>query len=123
MQFKYFLALAFATLAMGSPTPDNISARIDCITVFSPDTCPGDHPLSCNGAGAITLCCAGHLTGKHSGKLNNTPLGLAMLSIPNIYRNTVVSANTSASHEHHKCCYRKILVPESPQPWRFGIKW
>ena len=27
------------------------------VTVEFPATCPADHPLNCNGAGGITLCC------------------------------------------------------------------
>ncbi|KAB8077967.1 hypothetical protein BDV29DRAFT_167426 [Aspergillus leporis] len=52
------IALVLAAVASAAPSAENpLERRLDCVTVFFPDTCPPSHPLSCNGAGSITLCC------------------------------------------------------------------
>ncbi|KAJ7103701.1 hypothetical protein C8R43DRAFT_1244098 [Mycena crocata] len=58
---RFSLALitaALAALAAASPTELGAKRQSgDCIEVFFPDTCPADHPLLCDGAGAIQICC------------------------------------------------------------------
>ncbi|KZV75731.1 hypothetical protein PENSPDRAFT_646784 [Peniophora sp. CONT] len=55
MYFKIFaIVAALAVAVSANPAP---AEALDCVTVEFPATCPGDHPINCNGAGGITLCC------------------------------------------------------------------